>query len=329
MNSRLDRGGMMGNFVTDDISMHICLVTSSKIPVKKYGGTERIVEWLALEFLKLGHQVTLVALPGSAIQGVNVIEASSKEEALERVPVDADIVHFHGWPPSDDFHLPWVYTLHGNHPQVDTLPKNTVFISQNHADRHGGGVHVYNGINPDEFVFDEKKDDYLLFFSKVRRRVKGARRALKLTRETRQNLLVAGGYRVDLLKVGGFFDSFRPGVKFVGEVGGTEKANYFSKAKALVFPIDWEEPFGLVMVEALMSGTPVIATPRGSVPEIIHEGVGALFSSDEEFSAALEHALACTPQNCRQYAMGRFSIRVCAQNYLSVYQRCKSGELFA
>lgn len=309
--------------------MHICLVTSSKIPVKKYGGTERIVEWLAQEFLKLGHQVTLLAMPGSAIEGVNVIEASCKKDALERVPRDADIVHFHGWPPSEEFPLPWVYTLHGNEPNAGMLPKNTIFISQNHADRHGGGIYVHNGISPDEFVFEEVKDDYLLFFSKVRRRVKGARRALKLAKETRQKLLVAGGYRVDLLKVGGLFDSFRSGVKFVGEVGGAEKAKYFSKAKALVFPIDWEEPFGLVMVEALMSGTPVIATPRGSVPEIIHEGVGALFRSDEEFPAALKHALACQPKNCRRHAMDHFSIHVCAQNYLNVYQRCQSGELFA
>jgi glycosyltransferase involved in cell wall biosynthesis len=307
--------------------MHICLVVNAKIPVHKYGGTERIVQWLATEFVRANHQVTLIGLPGCDLPGVTCIAATNAQEAQQVVPDSADVVHFHAWEPQHTFRRPWIYTLHGNSTTPETLPKNTVCISANHAKRHGREVFVYNGIDPDEFVFQENKKDHLLFFSKVRRRVKGARRALKLARQQKQSLVVAGGYRLDLLKVGGLMDSLRPGVHFVGEVGGTDKAKCFADAKALLFPIDWEEPFGLVMIEALMSGTPVIATPRGSVPELINDKVGALFDSDEDFAAALAHALACKPEDCRVWALANFSSQVCAENYLKLYRRVVNGEV--
>lgn len=307
--------------------MHICLVINDKIPVKKYGGTERIVQWLVKEFLLMGHQVTLIGKPGCNMPGVRFIPANDANEAHARIPMDVDLVHFHAWPPSKDFFKPWIFTLHGNTSEPDLLPKNTVCISANHANRHGRKVFVYNGIDPDEFIFEDRKGDSLLFFSKVRRRVKGARRALKLVKEYQQALMVAGGYRFDLIKVGGFWDSWRPGVRFLGELGGPEKARCFAKAKALLFPIDWEEPFGLVMIEALMSGTPVIATPRGSVPELVDSSVGALFENDEDFPKALAHAVKCDPHRCREWAMTHFSSKVCATNYLSLYQRVIDYEL--
>ncbi len=307
--------------------MHICLVCNAIIPVLKYGGTERIVQWLAKEFVRAGHQVTLVGPPGSALLGVTCVEASNAHEAQQAIPDSVDIVHFHAWAPHDAFHKPWIYTLHGNSTDPESLPKNTVCISADHAKRHGRQVFVYNGIDPDEFIFHENKKDHLLLFSKVRRRVKGARRALKLAKENRQSLVVAGGYRLDLLKVGGLMDSLRPGVHFVGEIGGAIKAACFAEAKALLFPIDWEEPFGLVMIEALMSGTPVIATPRGSVPELINTKVGALFEQDKDFGAALAHASTCKPQDCREWAEANFSSKVCADNYFQLYQRVVSGEV--
>lgn len=307
--------------------MHICLVINAKVPVKKYGGTERIVQWLATEFVRAGHQVSLVGLPGCELPNVTCIAATNAQEAQDAIPGDVDIVHFHAWEPQQSFRKPWIYTLHGNSTEPERLPKNTVCISANHAKRHGREAFVYNGIDPDEFVFQEHKKDHLLFFSKVRRRVKGARRALKLAKQEKQSLVVAGGYRLDLLKVGGLIDSLRLGVHFVGEVGGADKAACFSDAKALLFPIDWEEPFGLVMIEALMSGTPVIATPRGSVPELINDKVGALFDRDEDFAAALAHALACKPEDCRTWALANFSSKVCSENYFKLYQRVVNGEV--
>jgi glycosyltransferase involved in cell wall biosynthesis len=306
--------------------MKICLVNDTRLPTKKYGGTERLIEWLIIEYMKMGHAVSLVAPTGSAIQGVDCIPADSHKEALLAIPRSADIVHFHSWPPPSDFERPWLYTLHGNGSEDAVLPKNTVFISANHAARHRGKLFIYNGVNPDEVVFREQKKDYLLFLSLIRRKVKGAERAMRLARRYDLPTVFAGGTRWDLIKSGGFFRSFHPMLKFVGKVAGREKAEYFANARALLFPISWEEPFGLVLIESLMSGTPVIATPRGSVPELVTPDVGALFTDDDKFPEALEKACSCSPGVCRDWAMSHFSSAICARNYLNLYERIASGE---
>lgn len=308
--------------------MKICLVCDTRLPTKKYGGTERVIEWLIMEFIKLGHTIVLVAPTGTSLPGAQCIPADTYEQVLRAIPQDVDIVHFHShsWLPPLDFELSWLYTLHGNSSDISVLPKNTVFISANHAERHQGKIFVYNGVNPAEFVFREQKKDYLLFFSLIRRKVKGASRAIHLARRYGIPAVFAGGSRMDLIKSGGFWGSFHPLIKFVGKVSGQEKAEYFSNAKALLFPIDWEEPFGLVLIESLMSGTPVIATPRGSVPELIPSDVGALFTDDNMFPDALEKALCCSSKNCRDWAMTHYSSAVCAANYLNVYERIICGE---
>lgn len=307
--------------------MKICLVIDTLMPTKKYGGTERVVGWLIMEYLKKGHHVVLVSPSGSVFPGATCLHADTREEVLKSIPRDADIAHFHSWPPPDDFDLPWVYTLHGIAPGV-VLPQNTVCISENHRRMHNGKVVVYNGINPDEFIFRERKQDYLLFFSLLRRKVKGAERAIRIARRYREPMVFAGGGRIDLIKGGGFLESFHSQLKFVGKVAGVQKAELFANAKALVFPISWEEPFGLVLIESLMSGTPVIATPRGAVPELIPPEVGALFTDDEEFPDAFERAMGCSPKDCREWAITRFSSSVCAANYLALYERVIGGEDF-
>jgi glycosyltransferase involved in cell wall biosynthesis len=306
--------------------MNICLVFDLRLPTKKYGGTERVIEWLILEYRKLGHSITVVAPSGSALEGVRCIPADSPEQALKAVPRNSDIVHFHAWPPPSDFELPWLFTLHGNAPDASALPGNTVFLSADHAARHNGKLFVYNGINPDEFVFSERKKDFFLFIGLIRRKVKGAERAMRICRRYGLPVVFAGGSRIDLLKAGGFLKSFQPKISFVGKVAGMEKARLFSDAKALLFPISWDEPFGLVLIESLMSGTPVIATPRGSVPELVPPDVGACFTGDDMFGDALEKALSCSPQRCREWAMTCFTSSICAANYLKLYERISSGE---
>jgi glycosyltransferase involved in cell wall biosynthesis len=307
--------------------MHICLVCSGRIPVLNYGGTQRLVHWLAQEYVRRGHRVTLVAAPGSRIDGVQCLPATDAVQAQRVLPRSADIVHFHAWqPPPGDWPRSWLFTLHGNTSQLHRVPAHTVCLSADHARRHQRTVFVYNGIDPAESVFREDKQDYLLFLSKIRRRGKGARRALALARQARESLVMAGGRRWDLLKTGGLWDSFRPGVRVVGEVGGAAKAALFANAKAFLFPIDWEEPFGLVLIEALMSGTPVVATPRGAVRELVPPHVGALFERDEDFPQALAQAVACRSRDCRDWAMTHFSAAVCARHYLTLYQRLCDGE---
>jgi glycosyltransferase involved in cell wall biosynthesis len=305
--------------------MKVCMVCDTRLPSKKYGGTERLIVWLIREYLRRGHPVSLVSPSGSYLPGVVCIPADTHAGALAAIPRDADIVHFHSWGPPPDFELPWIYTLHGVANTTD-LPRNMVFISRNHARQHNGKVVVYNGVNPDELIFRDRKKEYLLFFSLIRRKVKGADWAIRLARRYDHTMMFAGGRRWDLLKGGGFLQSIHPNLHFLGKVAGRQKAELFADARALVFPISWEEPFGLVVIESLMSGTPVVGTPRGAVPELVPPEVGALFTEDEEFPEALERASACSPADCREWAMANFSSSVCATSYLALYERLLSGE---
>ena len=304
--------------------MNICIVSNHFHPVALYGGTERIVEWQIECLRSLNHVVTLIALPGSKLPGVDIIEADSKETALKRIP-KCDIVHFHGWFPSKEPNFPYLYTLHGNEPQPDTLPSFTACISQDHATRHGKTFFIYNGVSPNEVQFSEQKSDSLLFFSKIRRRNKGARRAVDLCSRHGIPLTLAGGHHGDLVKVGAFWKTIKNGFPVLGQLGGSEKALAFSNAKALLFPIEWQEPFGLVLIESLLAGTPVIATPYGSVTELIPSAVGATFQSDNGFAAAVERIGSIKPRDCQEYALTYFSPEKMTQTYLDIYVQILDG----
>jgi glycosyltransferase involved in cell wall biosynthesis len=279
-----------------------------------------------MEYLESGHSVVLVSPGFPEIEKLCCIHAQNREQALLAIPRDVDIVHFHGWAPDTDFDLPWIYTLHGNCDDLSVLPRNTVCISADHADRHQKKVFVYNGIDPSEVVYQERKQDHLLFFSLIRMKAKGADSALRIARKYHLPMVFCGGSRLDLIKVGGLMDSFSPGIRFAGKVVGMEKAQYFANAKALLFPIRWPEPFGLVLIESLMSGTPVIAKPLGSVPELIPPEVGALFTDDDSFLQALDHIRGCSPRACRDWAMSRFTTSECASGYVALFERMLNGE---
>ena len=94
--------------------MKICLVFYLRLPARKYCGTERVIEWIILEYRKKGHSITVIAPSGSSLQRVQCIPTDSREQVLKVIPLDTDIVHIHAWPPPADFDLPWLYTLHGN-----------------------------------------------------------------------------------------------------------------------------------------------------------------------------------------------------------------------
>lgn len=293
--------------------------------MKLYGGTERIVEWLIRELLAIGIRVTLIAKPGSRFEGVSVRHATCSRSAQVAIP-KCDLVHYHGWlPESGEPDHPYLYTLHGNEPEVNRLPEFTACISQNHATRHHQGFWVYNGVDPNEFRFSATPGNHLLFFSKIRRRNKGAKLAVDLCTHNNLPLKMAGGSRLDLIKVGSFWSSITNRIDVLGEIGGAEKAAAFANARALLFPIQWQEPFGLVMVESMLSGTPVIATHIGSVPEIVAPVAGAIFKGPTGFEAAYQIATNLDRMSCRDYAVEHFSSHKMANTYLSLYEQILSG----
>src|SRR5262249_33271333 len=141
----------------------------------------------------------------------------------DRLPSDADIVHFHHLPAVEP-QIPWVLTSQGNSPGELEHRPNKIFVSADHARRGGSTAYVHNGLDPDEFIFRDRKDDYFLFLSKVSRRKKGVATALRLARRLDLRLQVAGGTRFSLRKTGGLWDSLRGKVHFCGEVSGRRKA---------------------------------------------------------------------------------------------------------
>ncbi|MFQ5666297.1 MAG: glycosyltransferase [Candidatus Binatia bacterium] len=305
--------------------MHIAHLTAWPVPVARYGGSQRVVYWLAKAQARLGHRVTLLAPAGSTCPGVDVIEVPRGAAYTRCMPAGVDVAHFHGVGTAG-VAVPHLITTHGNSPDELAYSPNKIYVSRDRARRAGSTLFVHNGVDPDEFIYCERKQDYFLFLSKVNRRVKGVDVALRLARRLRFRLVVAGGRRHELIKTGSLWNSLRANVQFCGEVGGRRKAKLIAGARALLFPIRWDEPFGLVVAEALISGTPVITTPRGAMPELVTPNVGFLCRDEAEFEQAIRHVADVSPAACRHRALEHFTSAVSAHKYLQYYERLLAGQ---
>jgi glycosyltransferase involved in cell wall biosynthesis len=294
--------------------MHIALYSHSRLPATGYGGTQRVVVWLARGLAELGHQVTVLALEGSRIPEARVVALDPAEvrrpgfNLARLIPESVDVLHSHA-PVSSPAGIPHVFTLHGNRAPGSASSANTIFLSADHAARHGGTAFVYNGADPAEFLFRPSKAGYDLFLGRLHR-VKGYRWAVEGTKRAGKNLIVAGGWR----------PSLRRALRFVGSVDGERKAALLADAACLWMPALWDEPFGLTLIEAMMSGTPVLGTRRGALPEIISHEVGALGDSLDELVQLRASIDNRDPGSCRARAERWFSHIIMAQNYVRMYQ---------
>jgi glycosyltransferase involved in cell wall biosynthesis len=294
--------------------MHIALCTYTRLPVHGYGGAQRVIVWLARGLVELGHRVTLLALPGSRIPEATVLPLDPGLihrpgfDITGLLPGSIDLLHAHGLLPTTP-RVPHVFTLHGHLRAGRTAPPNTVFLSANHARRHGATAFVYNGVDPVDFRFQPDKDDYDLFLGRLHR-VKGYHWAIDGARRAGKRLIVAGGWRPTL----------RRRLRFVGSVDGQRKADLLAGAACLWMPALWDEPFGLTLVEAMMSGTPVVGTRRGALPEIVTDEVGALGDTLEDLVRLRAAVRQCDPHACRSRAERWFSHTRMAQEYVRVYQ---------
>lgn len=290
--------------------MKITQISHYKLPVKNYGGIQRIIEWLSKALVQLGHTVYLVSQKGTDIPGTILIPTPKNvTDYTPYIPHDTDVVHYHSTPlvfPDK----PFLVTIHGNGKPDEKFLPNTVFLSRNHAARHDSNRYVYNGIDPNEFIYKDNKDDYILFLSKVSRSIKGVDTAVELAKKLNFKLIIAGGRRLN----------FRKNIKYVGEVDGRDKAILLAGAKALLFPIRWKEPFGLVVTEAHISGTPVITTNWGAMPELVPEDVGYRCDSNDELAHAIESIERISPSNCRKWALQNFTSEIMARSYLREYE---------
>ena len=294
--------------------MHVVLASHYRLPVRRYGGTERVVVALARGLAAQGHRVTLLAAPGTQLREATVIEVpaetltSPATDLGSLAPRDADILHAH-FPLSRPPSLPCVWTVHGEMRPGTAVPPYAIFLSRNHARRHGTEAFVYNGLEPTDFVYRSAKDDYDLFLGRLHR-VKGYRWAMKGARRAGHRLLVVGGWR----------PTFRPGVKFLGKVDQEQKVALLAGARCLWMPALWDEQFGLTTIEALFSGTPVLTTYRGSLPEIVTPEVGALCATLDEMVEAARTIHTRSAAACRDHATRYFSHLAMAAAYVRMYR---------
>ena len=294
--------------------MHIVQFQHTRVPVEKYGGAQRIVVWLSQALVELGHDVTLLAGRGSNVPGVRVVEVDAEEvrrpafDVHHYVKGQVDVMHYHGLvehPPR----VPYVATLHGNLRPGAVAPPYVICLSQDHARRHGTRAYVYNGVRLDEYEFRAAKSDYDLFLARLHS-AKGWRIAVQAAQRGKFRLVLAGGWRPSLSRW----------IRFAGEVGGEKKRALLAGARCLWMPVQWDEPFGLNVVEAFASGTPVIATPRGALPELIAPAVGGLGTTLEELLDARSRLAQFDPQACRRHAERHFTHLRMARDYVRMYE---------
>lgn len=291
--------------------MNIVLAIRDKIPVRKYGGTERVVVWLADALVKKGHTVFIAAPAGSTSSSAHVIELKPRTCARFPLPAGTDIVHNHALPVFETA-APSLLTFHWiTGDRYYPFPRSTVFLSKAHAAMYGLTLFVHNGLDPTEYVFREQKDDYFLFLARVSRSSKGVDRAIALAKRMGVKLIIAGGYKFSMNRK----------IRSAGMVGGRKKAELIAGAKALLFPISWPEPFGLAVIEALCSGTPVITTPFGAMPEIVTPDTGFICAGQPAMEAAVERIGDISPHACRRRVMENFTSDIMADNYLKIYRQ--------
>ena len=325
------------------------------VPPRLYGGTERIVFWLTEELMRQGHEVTLFASADSITSAELVpctrealrLNASVKDpipyymlmlDRVRRRADDFDILHFH----IDHLHFPLfrdsavrtVTTLHGRQDLPDLPPLYFGFsempmVSISNAQRtpltHANFVAtVYHGL-PAELhkpIF-HPRGGYVAFLGRISPE-KRPDRAIEIARALGVPLKIAA--KVDKADAAYFEETIKPmlagpGVEFVGEINDAQKNEFLGEALALLFPIDWPEPFGLVMIEAMACGTPVLAFRNGSVAEIVDDGItGRIVDTTQEAVAALPQVLAMDRRAVRRRFEERFSATRMAHDYVNVYR---------
>lgn len=329
------------------------------VPPKGYGGIEWVVALAADGLVERGHDVTLFATgdsvskarleyvyeiaPGPAAINDPVLDTTHTLLAFED-PSRFDVYHVHS-PFSAlaaglSCGVPVVHTLHGSFtPEMRQLfgavGDRASFVAISESQRSGmpdlnyGGV-VYNGIDMDRYTLRRDKEDFLLFLGRAAPE-KGLRRAVETARLTGDRLVLA----IKVANEGEFEEwaavreMLPEGTEVLQEIPHERKAELLAGAKAVLFPIDWVEPFGLVMTEAMASGTPVIATPRGSVPEVIADGETGFIVPVEGYAEHAAEALrrldSIDAGACRERVQRLFSKEAMVEGYERVFDQVTSG----
>ncbi|MEX0929071.1 MAG: glycosyltransferase family 4 protein [Balneolales bacterium] len=324
-----------------------------KVPPKSYGGTERIVSYLTEELVRQGHDVTLFASGDSKTRArlIAPCERSLREmkcqdplahhfvemQMVQDRLDEFDVIHYHidylHYPFSRWNKTPGVTTLHWRldlpdlkelYRVFDDIPVISISNAQRKPQPHINWVStVYHGFPEHLYTYYPGEGEYLAFIGRLSP-VKRVDRAIKIAKRTGIRLKIAGNVNPEDET---YFNNHiawqldDPLVEFIGEVGDDQKGEFLGKARAMLFPIDWPEPFGMVMVEAMACGTPVIAFNRGSVEEIIHhEKTGFVVETVDEAVEAVRRLGLINRADCRKHYENNFHVSRMAENYLKAYE---------
>ena len=335
--------------------LHVAMVAPPyfSIPPEGYGGVESVVAGLVDGLVDRGHRVTLLATGEHATRAQRFIRTWDEPptdqlgEALPEVVnaarvadligagTDYDVVHEHtlaGPLLARGRRAPTLVTVHGPMNELGDVYRplgadvSLVAISENQrssaADLNWVGT-VHNAIDVSSFPFRDHKDDYVLFLGRFHE-TKGPHLAIDAARAAGVRILLAGKCAEPPEQE--FFDAeiaprLGPDAVYVGDADSTEKRRLLAGARCLVFPILWDEPFGMVMVEAMACGTPVVAFPNGSVPEVVVDGsTGIIVEREADLAAAIDRASALDPADCRRDVEKRFSIEAMTAGYEEAYR---------
>jgi glycosyltransferase involved in cell wall biosynthesis len=324
------------------------------VPPTGYGGTERVISYLSDELVRQGHQVTLFASGDSktdaelvpcAARALRLDPGQWDPLALHLVEIERvakrerefDVIHGHldylPFSMARRSATPWVSTLHGRldlphlplvHREFSEHPVVAISRSQRSQLPWLSWVDtVYHGLPPRLYGFRAKASEPLLFLGRISPE-KRVDRAIEIAARSGRRLRIAA--KIDAADRD-YYRSIEhlmkhPLVEFLGEISDLEKNEFLGSGAALLFPIDWPEPFGMVMIEALACGTPVIAWPSGSVGEVLTDGVTGFICEDVDAAvAAVDRLHRIDRQRCRMEFERRFTVEVMASRYLEIYRR--------
>ena len=324
------------------------------VPPAGYGGTERVVSNLTEELVRQGHEVTLFA-SGDSETSARLVASTPRALRLDEDVIDPfahmvveleqvaaqadrfDVIHWHldyfHFPMSRRLGVPQLTTLHGRlyipdlqpvYDEFRDMPLVSISDDQRSPLPQGNWIGtVHHGLRPDEFEPSYEAGDYLAFLGRISPE-KRADRAIEVAKRVGMPLRI--GAKVDAADQAYFEENIEPllghdHVEWVGEVAGQDKENLLRHAAALVFPIDWAEPFGLVMIEAMACGTPVIAYGSGSVPEVVDHGVsGFIVDSIDESVAAIGRLGELDRRTVRRRFEERFTVERMTHEYVNLYR---------
>jgi glycosyltransferase involved in cell wall biosynthesis len=332
------------------------------VPPRLYGGTERIVSYITEELVRQGHDVTLFASADSTTSArldppcphaLRLFDGPVNrdapfmmmmEHALGKAAAQFDIIHSHldflSFPLSRRCPTPVITTLHGRLDLPEIIPVFNEFrelpvVSISDAQRiplpqANWEATVHHGLPRNLYSFQPRPGSYLAFLGRISPE-KCPDQAIEVAKQTGMPLRIAA--KVDPVDRAYFETKIErllehPLVEYVGEISDAEKSDFLGDAAALVCPYDWPEPFGLVLIEALACGTPVLAYRRGSIPEILDHGVtGFICDNLNDMVAAVAHLPLISRQKCREVFEARFTVEQMVKNYLAVYERLACAKL--